>query len=100
VFSLFTPYLVFSKSIALFGGGNTNKNKFNVHENNGSDFFRDKAGLYRSCSTCYVGRAKSVKFGLHADNMKFSTQNEEYMNIRITAQVCTILPVYVQYKIY
>jgi len=50
---------------------------------------------YSKVSTCqqsradqpptYVKRATSTKFGLHADNMKFSTQNEECRSIRIRA---------------
>ena len=33
-------------------------------------------GLHQSQLTFYVARATSAKFGLHAGNMKFSTQTE------------------------
>jgi hypothetical protein len=32
--------------------------------------------LYQACSTFFVVRATSVKFGLHAGNVKFNTLNE------------------------
>jgi hypothetical protein len=33
--------------------------------------------LDQACSTFYVVQANLAKFGLHAGNMKFNTQNEE-----------------------
>lgn len=33
--------------------------------------------LDQACSTFHVMRVASAKFGLHARNVKFSTQNEE-----------------------
>jgi hypothetical protein len=33
--------------------------------------------IKQACTTFYVVPASSAKFGLHAGNMKFDTQNEE-----------------------
>jgi hypothetical protein len=36
--------------------------------------------LDQACSAFYIVRANSAKFGLHAGNVKFSKQNEEWMS--------------------
>jgi hypothetical protein len=40
-------------------------------------YIPDNIALDQACSTFYVVRAASAKFGLHAGNMKFNTQNEK-----------------------
>ena len=45
--------------------------------------------LHQACSTFYVVRAISTKFGLHAGNMNYNTQNEERISIGLTIIICT-----------
>jgi hypothetical protein len=61
-----------------------------------------KIGLHQAWWTFYVVRAACAKFGLHAGNITFNTQNEEWISTCINTRV--ILSVYfsvhhVQWKI-
>jgi hypothetical protein len=51
------------------------------HEGGGIKFHQNvgsySTALYQACSTSHVVHATLAKFGLHAVNMKFNTQNEE-----------------------
>lgn len=49
---------------------------------------------------CYVVREISAKFGLHAGNMKFNTQNEEGISISVMLRTRAILPVYTSVHIH
>jgi len=44
--------------------------------------------ITQACSSFYVVQASSEKFGLPVGNMKFSTQEEEWINI------CTIICIF------
>jgi len=45
-----------------------------------------------TCSTFHMGQANSGTLGLHLDNMKFNSQDEEW--IKICRIICIIVPVY------
>ena len=67
-----------------------------LHDTNNTFFFfqlaTQKHILKQACLTFYEVRETSVKFGLHADNMKFDAQNEEWINVRII--ISTNIPMY------
>jgi hypothetical protein len=50
--------------------------------------------LEQACSTFNVLRATSAKLGLHAGNMKFKTQDKEWLSIRIIVYIILCVFVY------
>jgi hypothetical protein len=57
----------------------------------------DVDGLDQVCSNLNVLRATPEKFGLHAYNIQFSTENEEWISICVRIITCTILLTYFLY---